>query len=104
MMCTRSSPAGRKCAAIGAGFFHHNLNLALGDARYADELERVLYNGVLSGVSLKGDTYFYENPLEAGKNRTRWKWHGCPCCPPMFLKMMGAIEQMSNGEWNNLEI
>ncbi|MBI5383534.1 MAG: glycoside hydrolase family 127 protein [Verrucomicrobia bacterium] len=79
------------CAAIGAGFFHHNLNLALGDARYADELERVLYNGVLSGVSLKGDTYFYENPLEAGKNRTRWAWHGCPCCPPMFLKIMGAL-------------
>jgi len=79
------------CAAIGAGFFHHNLNLASGEARYADELERVLYNGVLSGVSLKGDTYFYENPLEATKKRTRWSWHGCPCCPPMFLKIMGAL-------------
>ena len=79
------------CAAIGAGFFHHNMNLALGDARYADELERVLYNAVLPGVSLRGDTYFYENPLEAGPNRTRWAWHGCPCCPPMFLKIMGAL-------------
>ena len=79
------------CAAIGAGFFHQNMNLAFADARYADELERVLYNGVLSGVSLKGDSYFYENPLEAGKKRTRWSWHGCPCCPPMFLKMMGAL-------------
>jgi DUF1680 family protein len=79
------------CAAIGAGFFHHNLNLALGDARYADELERVLYNAVLPGVSLKGDTYFYENPLEAGPKRERWAWHGCPCCPPMFLKIMGAL-------------
>ena len=79
------------CAAIGAGFFHENMNLAFADARYADELERVLYNGILSGVSLKGDTYFYENPLEAGKNRTRWEWHGCPCCPPMFLKIMGAL-------------
>ena len=79
------------CAAIGAGFFHQNMNLAFADARYADELERVLYNGVLSGVSLKGDTYFYENPLEAGQNRTRWAWHGCPCCPPMFLKIMGAL-------------
>ena len=55
------------CAAVGAGFFHHNLSLALADARYADELERVLYNSVLSGVSLKGDTYFYENPLEGGE-------------------------------------
>jgi len=79
------------CAAIGAAFFHRNLNLATGDARYADELERVLYNGILSGVSLKGDTYFYENPLEATKKRTRWSWHGCPCCPPMFLKVMGAL-------------
>lgn len=79
------------CAAIGAGFFHHNLNLAAGDARNADELERVLYNGVLSGVSLHGDTYFYENPLEATRQRTRWSWHSCPCCPPMFLKIMGAL-------------
>jgi DUF1680 family protein len=67
------------------------MNLAFAEARYADELERVLYNGILSGVSLKGDTYFYENPLEAGKSRTRWAWHGCPCCPPMFLKIMGAL-------------
>jgi DUF1680 family protein len=67
------------------------MNLALADARYADELERVLYNGVLSGVSLKGDTYFYENPLEADSKRTRWAWHSCPCCPPMFVKIMGAL-------------
>jgi DUF1680 family protein len=79
------------CAAIGAGFFHRNMNLALADARYTDELERVLYNGVLSGVSLKGDTYFYENPLEADSKRTRWAWHSCPCCPPMFVKIMGAL-------------
>ena len=79
------------CAAVGAGFFHRNMNLAFGDSRYIDELERVLYNGALSGVSLKGDTYFYENPLEAGKDRQRWVWHTCPCCPPMFLKLMGAM-------------
>lgn len=79
------------CAAIGAGFFHENMNLALADGRYADELERVLFNCVLSGVSVKGDTYFYENPLEGNDKRTRWSWHSCPCCPPMFLKMMGAL-------------
>jgi DUF1680 family protein len=79
------------CAAIGAGFFHHNMNLLSGEAKYADELERVLYNGVLSGVSLKGDSYFYENPLAAGRQRTRWHWHTCPCCPPMFLKIMAAL-------------
>ncbi|HOZ46643.1 MAG TPA: glycoside hydrolase family 127 protein [Candidatus Hydrogenedentes bacterium] len=79
------------CAAVGAGFFHRNMNLALGDARYVDELERALYNGVLPGVSLEGNTYFYENPLEANAQRTRWVWHGCPCCPPMFLKIVGAL-------------
>ncbi len=79
------------CAAIGAGFFHHNMNLAFGDARYADELERALYNAILPGVSLKGDSYFYENPLEAGPKRSRWSWHACPCCPPMFLKIMAAL-------------
>jgi DUF1680 family protein len=79
------------CAAVGAGFFHQNMNMLFGDARYVDELERALYNGALAGVSLKGDTYFYENPLEAGPNRTRWVWHDCPCCPPMFLKLMGAM-------------
>jgi DUF1680 family protein len=79
------------CAAVGAGFFHHQMNLDAGEARYADELERVLYNGALCGVSLAGDRYFYENPLEAGKNRLRWAWHACPCCPPMFLKLMGAL-------------
>jgi len=79
------------CAAVGAGFFHHNMNMAFGHSRYADELERTLYNGTLAGVSLHGDSYFYENPLVAGKDRERWTWHECPCCPPMFLKMMGAM-------------
>lgn len=82
------------CAAIGAAFFHHNMSLACAEGRYANELERVLFNGILSGVSLKGDSYFYENPLEAGASRSRWAWHGCPCCPPMFLKIMGAMPGM----------
>jgi DUF1680 family protein len=79
------------CAAVGAGFFHANMNRAFGDARYADELERALYNGVLCGVSLSGDTYTYQNPLVSNEGRKRWSWHDCPCCPPMFLKIMGAM-------------
>src|SRR5579859_1832273 len=67
------------------------MNLTFADAKYADELERVLYNGVLPGVSLLGDSYFYENPLESGPDRSRWAWNPCPCCPPMFLKIMGAL-------------
>ncbi|MBX7257246.1 MAG: glycoside hydrolase family 127 protein [Candidatus Hydrogenedentes bacterium] len=78
------------CAAVGAGFFHWNMYRLYGEAKYVDELERVLYNGALSGVSLQGNSYYYENPLVA-TNRQRWDWHGCPCCPPMFLKLMGAL-------------
>jgi DUF1680 family protein len=79
------------CAAVACGFLDYNLFLATGDAAKVDELERSLYNVALAGVSLKGDTYFYENPLEAGRGRARWSWHACPCCPPMFLKLMGAL-------------
>lgn len=79
------------CGAAGAAFFARNLNLLTGDARYADALERELYNGALTGVSLAGNCYTYVNPLEASHGNSRWSWHGCPCCPPMFLKLMGAM-------------
>ena len=62
------------------------------DSVKVDELERSLYNGALAGVSLAGNSYFYENPLEAGRDRARWSWHACPCCPPMFLKLMGGLQ------------
>jgi len=79
------------CAAVGAGFFHQNMNRTFGHAGFVDELERVLYNGALCGVSLKGDRYTYENPILTNRPRERWEWHDCPCCPPMFLKLMGAM-------------
>lgn len=79
------------CAAVGAAFFHHNMNILCADAQYADELERALYNGVICGTALSGTTYYYTNPLEATPLRQRWKWNGCPCCPPMFAKIMGAL-------------
>jgi DUF1680 family protein len=79
------------CGAVGAGFFARNLNLLTGDARYVDALERELFNGALAGVSLAGDTYTYVNPLIAPNGNSRWSWNGCPCCPPMFLKLMGAM-------------
>ncbi len=79
------------CGAVGASFFDRNLNLLTGDARYVDALERELYNGALTGVSLAGDTYTYVNPLFSPNGNSRWSWNGCPCCPPMFLKLMGAM-------------
>lgn len=79
------------CAAIGSAFFSRNMNLLCADAACVDELERVLYNGALCATSLKGDSYYYQNPLDVKHPLTRWSWHGCPCCPPMFLKIMGAM-------------
>jgi DUF1680 family protein len=79
------------CASVAAGFFHRNMNLAFGDARYIDGLERALYNGALCGISHAGNCYSYINPLEFEVGHSRWDWHGCPCCPPMFLKIMGAL-------------
>lgn len=78
------------CAAVGAGFFSQRMNELTGDAKYMDEFERALYNNVLTGISLSGDKYTYQNPLNA-HNHSRWGWHDCPCCPPMFLKLVSAL-------------
>ncbi|GAA4322639.1 glycoside hydrolase family 127 protein [Mucilaginibacter gynuensis] len=88
------------CAAIGAGFFSERMNELQADGKYMDEFERVLYNNILSGVSLDGQHYHYENPLITDKH-PRWVWHSCPCCPPMFLKMMGALPSFIYGKDNN---
>jgi DUF1680 family protein len=78
------------CAAVGAAFFSQRMNELQADGKYMDEFERVLYNNMLSGISMDGTHYHYENPLVA-TNHPRWAWHFCPCCPPMFLKMIGAL-------------
>ena len=79
------------CGSVAAGLFSRNLNLLNGDARYVDALERELFNGAMAGVSLAGNSYTYVNPLESANGNSRWSWNGCPCCPPMFLKLMGAM-------------
>lgn len=84
------------CASIGAAFFSEKMNELQADGKYMDEFERVLYNNLLSGISLTGNQYHYENPLIA-TSHPRWNWHGCPCCPPMILKMAGALPQYIYG-------
>lgn len=78
------------CAAVAVGFYSRNMNLLWGEAHYIDVLERALYNAVLGGVAQAGDRYYYQNPL-SGAGLRRWEWHDCPCCPPMFLKLVGAL-------------
>lgn len=78
------------CAAVGAGFFSQRMNELTGDGKYMDEFERMIFNGVLTGISLSGNKYTYQNPL-ISDHQHRWGWHDCPCCPPMFLKIMSAV-------------
>jgi len=78
------------CAAVGVGFFSRRMNELTGDAKYMDELECALYNNILAGISLEGNRYTYQNPLNAD-SCSRWIWHSCPCCPPMFLKIMSVV-------------
>lgn len=79
------------CAAIGMVFWNHRLFLADPDARYIDVLERTLYNGLLSGVSLNGREFFYENPLESDGSHQRSPWFDCACCPSNVVRFFPAL-------------
>jgi DUF1680 family protein len=81
------------CASIGMILWNHRLNLLHGDARYADVLERVLYNGLLSGISLDGVKFFYTNPLGSKGNHHRRPWYTCACCPPNVLRVLLSLGQ-----------
>jgi DUF1680 family protein len=63
------------------------------DRRYADLLERVLYNGALSGISLDGTKYFYVNPLESRGTHHRQGWYKCACCPPNIARQLMSLGQ-----------
>jgi DUF1680 family protein len=79
------------CAAIGSAMWNWRMLLIEGDARYADLLELTLYNAMLPGVSLDGETYFYQNPLaDEGKHR-RKAWFGTACCPPNVARTLASL-------------
>ena len=79
------------CAAIANVMWNWRLLLATGESKYADMLERSLYNSVLSGVSLDGSRYFYENPLSSPGGIERPSWYGCACCPPNLMRLVELI-------------
>ena len=82
------------CAGVGLAFWASQLNQANGGGEYMDVYERVIYNHVLGGISLAGNRYSYENPLQSQGNIHRWKWHRCPCCPPMLLKLYADMPHL----------
>jgi len=79
------------CASVGMDFWNHRLFLLHGDAKYIDVMERTLYNGLISGVSLKGDTFFYPNPLESNGQHARQAWFGVACCPGNITRFMASV-------------
>jgi DUF1680 family protein len=79
------------CAAIGLVFLAHRMLQIEADAKYADAMERALYNGILSGVSLDGTKFFYENPLASDGKHHRQAWFGCACCPPNTARLIASL-------------
>ena len=91
------------CAAIGLIFFARRMLEITGDSRYGDVMERALFNGVISGMSLDGQRFFYVNPLEVVPESSekdhnkihvkpeRQKWFGCACCPPNVARLLSSI-------------
>ncbi|MBU4460656.1 MAG: glycoside hydrolase family 127 protein, partial [Verrucomicrobia bacterium] len=90
------------CASIGHAMFSRRLLALTGEGKYADVMERVLYNGMLSAMSLDGTRFFYTNPLERRADvplewqdaSERWPAWGCYCCPPSVARTIAGL-----GEW-----
>jgi uncharacterized protein len=79
------------CAAVGLVFWSHRLLQLSCDSRYADVLERALYNGVISGISLDGKSFFYVNPLASLGSHHRQPWFDCACCPPNVARLLASL-------------
>jgi DUF1680 family protein len=88
------------CAAIAAALWNHRMFQAEGDSKYIDVLERILYNGFLSGIGLEGNKFFYPNPLASDGNTPfnkgacgRSPWFDCSCCPVNVVRFIPSIGQ-----------
>jgi DUF1680 family protein len=79
------------CAAIASIMWNWRLLLVTGESRFADLLERTLYNGFLSGLSLDGQSFFYTNPLQARHGKRRHRWHPVACCPPNIMRLLASL-------------
>ena len=86
------------CAAIANVYWNYRLFLLYGDSKYIDVLERSLYNGVISGVALDGENFFYPNPLSCDmhyhfnmEHLERQPWFDCSCCPTNLCRFMPSV-------------
>ena len=79
------------CAAIANMLWNQRMFLLQGKSEYIDVLERTLYNGFLSGVSVHGDSFFYPNPLESDGSHERKPWFNCSCCPTNVARFLPSL-------------
>jgi len=79
------------CAAVGNAFWNQRLFQYEGDGKYIDVLERIIYNGLLSGVGLSGDKFFYQNPLASKGKYERSSWFEVACCPANAARFLATF-------------
>ena len=82
---------GESCAAIANLMFNWRMLMARGESRFVDVMERALYNGINSGMSLSGTLYCYRNPLESNGEKIRNEWYDTTCCPPNIERTFAAL-------------
>jgi DUF1680 family protein len=87
------------CAAIAGFHWSWRLLLATGDAKYADHMERILYNGFAAAIATEGDRFFYVNPLQRREDHfekddpgRRRVWFSCACCPPNIMRLLASLD------------
>jgi uncharacterized protein len=80
------------CAAIASIMWNWRMLLATGEARFADLIERTLYNGFLAGIGLDGKSFFYINPLHERGDGIRQSWFACACCPPNVMRLLASLD------------
>lgn len=97
------------CASIGDVYWNHRLHNLSGDVKYFDVIERTLYNGLISGLSLDGQQFFYPNALESDgvykSNRgscTRQSWFDCSCCPTNVIRFIPSIPGLIYSKTNDV--
>ncbi|WP_030442283.1 glycoside hydrolase family 127 protein [Actinoplanes subtropicus] len=102
------------CAAIGSFQLAWRLLLATGKARYADEMERLLYNGIAGSTAVDGRSFFYSNPLQLRTGHDgshedtpsqRLTWYSCACCPPNLARFFASVQNcVATGSSSSLEL
>lgn len=95
------------CASVAMVFWGHRMLQFAANGHYADVMERCLFNGSLSGVSLDGKTFFYDNPLASAGHHHRQGWFDCACCPPNIARLIASVggyfySTSKDGVWTHL--